>query len=74
MMALLIIVFLNIDEECQSICNGDYEDNVNGSAAGGDTEYSNNIIDNDEDNYIIMLTTMWWYGHSNGNDGDIDDL
>ena len=59
------IVFLDIGNECQSICNsntnwGRQRVYVIFSAAGTGIEDGDTDVDSDD---IMMMTTKWWYGY-----------
>ena len=60
LMKIVIIVFLNRGDECQSICNSNTKKATgNFSAAGAGIEDGDADVDSDD---IMMMMTKWWYG------------
>ena len=60
LMKILIIVFLNIADDCQSICNRTLRrQRVIFSTAGACIEDGDADVDSDD---IMTMTTEWWYG------------
>ena len=56
-MKIVIIVFLNRGDECQSICNSNTKKATgNFSAAGAGIEDGDADVDSDD---IMMMTTKW---------------
>ena len=62
LMKIVIIVFLNISDDCQSICNSNTKKATGNFQCRGCRYWSEDGDANVDSDDIMMMMTKWWYG------------